>query len=249
MTVTVTHMWMIVFFVTIDFVPANIPKSSRLTKLYFFVMNRAYRCEYHKLVLWWEGRVVTACKRSCCCHFVQERFSTYFERVLLFDDLSRSSQIVPLGSGRSRRVAAGALCDHLEPTLVEIQARICQACDAGSRSQNGGGQWGGSLDIYGSLSSLQCVECGDYEPVFGGPLFSVRASGAQDPRRLIPSSALHCLFCGSRICWFLELLWQACPQPHFCCCVQLLQVRLGPWSLYISPLNWQTVASRGCLSL
>ena len=186
---------------------------------------------------------MTACKRSCCCHFDQERFSTYFERVLLFDGLSRSSQIVLLGSGRFRRVeresgTAAASCDHLEPTPVEIQARICQACDAGSRSQNGGGQWGGSLDIYSptlasSLSSLQCAECVDYEPVFGGPRFSVRASGAQDPRRLIPSCALHCLFCGSRICWFLELRWQACPQPHSCCCVQLLQVRLGPWSLCI----------------
>ena len=41
MTVTVTHMWMIVFFVTIDDVPANIPKSSRLTKLYFFEDNAA----------------------------------------------------------------------------------------------------------------------------------------------------------------------------------------------------------------
>ena len=41
MTVTVTHMWMIVFFVTIDYVPANIPKSSRLTKLYFFDDNAA----------------------------------------------------------------------------------------------------------------------------------------------------------------------------------------------------------------
>ena len=86
-----------------------------------------------------------ACKRSCCCHFDQERFSTYFERVLLFDGLSRSSQIVPLGSGRFRRVERGsgtaaASCDHLEPTPVEIQARICQACDAGSRSQNGGGR-------------------------------------------------------------------------------------------------------------
>ena len=55
---------------------------------------------------------------------------------------------------------------------MEIQARICQACDAGSRSQNGG-QWSGSLDIYSptlasSLSSLQCAECVDYEPVFGG---------------------------------------------------------------------------------
>ena len=191
---------------------------------------------------------MTACKRSCCCHFDQERFSTYFERLLLFDGLSRSSQIVLLGSGRFRRVERGsgtaaASCDHLEPTPVEIQARICQACDAGSRSQNGGGQWGGSLDIYSptlasSFSSFQCVECVDYEPVFGGPCFCVRASGAQDPRRLIPSCALHCLFCGSRNCWFLELRWQACPQPHSCCCVQLLQVRLGPWSLCISPLNW-----------
>ena len=30
-----------------------------------------------------------------------------------------------------------------------------------------------------------------------GGRFSVRASGTQDPRRLIPSCALHCLFCGS----------------------------------------------------
>ena len=182
-------------------------------------------------------------RRLCACTF---------QIVWLFDGLSRSSQLAQLGSESFRRVeresgTVAASCYHLEPTPAEIQARICQACDAGSSSQNGGGQWGGSLDIYSptlasSFSSFQCVECVDYEPVFGGLRFCVRASGAQDPRRLIPSCALHCLFCGSRNCWFLELRWQACPQPHSCCCVQLLQVqlqvRLGPWSLCISPLNW-----------
>ena len=128
--------------------------------------------------------------------------------------MARCSQIVPLGSGSFRRVERGsgtaaASCDLLESTPAQIQVRVCQACDAGSRSQNGGGQWGGSLDIYSptlasSLSSFQCAECVDYEPVFGGPRFSVRASGTQDPRRLIPSCALHCLFCGSRNCWWFR---------------------------------------------
>ena len=144
---------------------------------------------------------MAACKRSCCCHFDQERFSTYFERVLLFDGLSRSSQIAPLGSGSFRRVEKGsgtaaASCDHLEPILVEIQARFCQACDAGSRSQNGGGQWGGSLDIYSptlasSLSLLQCVECDRLRA-------SLRGAALQRPciRRTRPSSA-HPVVCAA----------------------------------------------------
>ena len=136
-----------------------------------------------------------ACKRSCCCHFDQERFSTYFERVLLFDGLSRCLQIVPLGSGRFRRVeresgTAAASCDHLEPTPVEIQARICQACDAGSRSQNGGGHWGGSLDIYSptmasSLSSIQRTRSSSTHPVVCAALFVLR-----QPHLLVPGVAL-----------------------------------------------------------
>ena len=59
------------------------------------------------------------------------------------DGLSRCSQIVPLG-GRFRRVERGsgiavASGDHLDLTPAEIQVRTCQVCDAGSKSQNGGG--------------------------------------------------------------------------------------------------------------
>ena len=35
----------------------------------------------HKLAYFGGGRVVSACRRSCCWHFDQERFCTYFERV------------------------------------------------------------------------------------------------------------------------------------------------------------------------
>ena len=86
--------------------------------------------------------------------------------LLLFDGLSRCSQLVPLGSGRFRRVERGsgtaaASSDHLESTPAEIQVRTCQACDAGSRSRNGGGQWGSSLDIVGKqfLVTLMCRVC------------------------------------------------------------------------------------------
>ena len=81
----------------------------------------------------------------------------------------------------------------------------CQACDAGSKAKTVVASGAASLDMYSptlasSFSSFQCAEFVDYEPVFGGPRFSVRASGTQDPRRLILSCALHCLFCGSRNC-------------------------------------------------
>ena len=142
-----------------------------------------------------------------CCHFGQDNPARNFEEMLLFDGLSRSLQIVPLGSGRFRRVERGpdiaASCDHLEPIPAKIQAHTCQACDAGLRSQNGVDQWGCGLDNYSStlvssFSSLQCVECVDYEPVFGGPL--------QRPciRRTRPSST-HLVVCaGSTNSWLMR---------------------------------------------
>ena len=36
----------------------------------------------HKLAYFGGGRVVSACRRSCYCHFDQERFCTYFERAI-----------------------------------------------------------------------------------------------------------------------------------------------------------------------
>ena len=42
-----------------------------------------------------------------CCHFGQDNPARNFEEMLLFDGLSRSLQIVPLGSGRFRRVERG----------------------------------------------------------------------------------------------------------------------------------------------
>ena len=52
-----------------------------------------------------------------------------------------------------------------------------------------------SPTLVSSFSSLQCAECVDYEPVFWGPRFSVRASGTQT---LVGSSCrVRCIVCSA----------------------------------------------------
>ena len=126
--------------------------------------------------------------------------------------------------------------DHsaLSGVIGTMQSRSCLRLPSLRRrlkSQNGGGQWGGSLDIYSptlasSFSSFQCAECVDYEPVFGGRVSASRRVRCmfvlRQPQLLVVSSLPppSCFPFSSR---FLDLRWQACPQPHSCCCVQLLQ--------------------------
>ena len=148
-------------------------------------MNGSQRCELHNLAYFrWVGWELFSVQSLAVAILVKSYSAQNFQRknwnqvccsLMACHDVRRLFRC-----GRFRRVERGsgtaaASGDHLEPTPAEIQVRTCQACDAGSRSQNGGGQWGSSLDIYSptlvsSFSSLQCAECVDYEPVFGGAL-------------------------------------------------------------------------------
>ena len=107
-------------------------------------------------------RVVTACKRSCCCHFDQERFSTYFER---FMHMELSVVMLSFAAVRSVFLWAQLTGDPLQALLntlgveVDVHPRVLVdlsvvigAMQSRSlhlpslrrrlKSQNGGGQGG-----------------------------------------------------------------------------------------------------------
>ena len=51
----------------------------------------------HKLAYFGGRRVVSACRRSCCWHFDQERFCTYFERFVHMEPMSVEMKVLLLG--------------------------------------------------------------------------------------------------------------------------------------------------------
>ena len=112
---------------------------------------------------------MTACKRSCCCHFDQERFSTYFDRFVHMEPMSVVMQ--SFAAVRSVFLWAQLNGDPLQALLnilgvdVDVHPRVLADLSDGIgvmqsrslhvpslrrrlKSQNGGGQGGGSLDSY-----------------------------------------------------------------------------------------------------
>ena len=212
--------------------------------------------------------------------------------------LSQCSQLVPLGSGRFRRVerdsgTAVASSDHLEPTPAKIQVRTCQACDAGSRSQtvvasgaavltfthqrwravsrhsnvpsvsttsqSSGGRASASVHpvhktLVDSSRRVRCIVCSAAAASAGACFVSLSLGGVYrgcsrvDDCSHIGGSvtASSKLFPCSR---FLERVRSRIYVVVCSYCSSSCRCVWDRGRLCIAPLNWQTVASRGCLSL
>ena len=106
---------------------------------------------------------MTACKRSCCSHFDQERFNTYFERVMHMEPMSvvmqsfaalRSVFLWAQLKGDSSQASLNIWVLKLMIILLfrELLGRCnrevvcaCQACDAGSKAKTVVASWAAVL--------------------------------------------------------------------------------------------------------